>query len=354
MSLEIMVNERNKDHKKYANRGLTGLRNLGNTCYMNSALQCISHCYELNDLLNNKTYITKLNRNMDTVILLEWDRLRQTMWSENCCVIPARFLDKLKRVAKKKNQMLFTGYEQNDITEYLHFIIDCFHNAISREVEMEIVGNINNNQDKMAMKCYQMIERMYSNEYSEIFPIFYGIQVTKINSKESDYCNFIPEPFFNITLSIDSNNITNLRDCFKEYTRVEMLKGDNKIENDETQRKEVAEKNITFWCLPQILILSFKRFHNNNRKIQKLIDFPLTDLNLSEYVEGYDKESYKYDLYGICNHMGNVNGGHYTAHVKNMNGMWYNFNDSSVSPINDVNVLKSNYAYCLFYRKKKL
>ena len=71
-------------------------------------------------------------------------------------------------------------------------------------------------------------------------------------------------------------------------------------------------------------------------------------------MEGYDKQNYNYDLYAVCNHMGNVNGGHYTAHVKNMNGRWYNFNDMSVSPI-DTNVqdkYKIKLRLLSFYRKK--
>ena len=47
-----------------------------------------------------------------------------------------------------------------------------------------------------------------------------------------------------------------------------------------------------------------------------MVDFPLNNLDLSKYVVGYDKNSFKYDLYGICNHSGGSAGGHYTAYVK--------------------------------------
>ena len=71
------------------------------------------------------------------------------------------------------------------------------------------------------------------------------------------------------------------------------------------------------------------------------------------YVVGYDKESYIYDLYGICNHSGGVFGGHYTASIKNANDKWYNFNDATVTHISDESKLVSPQAYCFFYRKKK-
>jgi ubiquitin C-terminal hydrolase len=58
-----------------------------------------------------------------------------------------------------------------------------------------------------------------------------------------------------------------------------------------------------------------------------------------------------YDLYGICNHSGGVQGGHYTSFIKNANGKWYHFNDTNVTEIEE-NKLISPKAYCLFYRKK--
>ena len=101
-----------------------------------------------------------------------------------------------------------------------------------------------------------------------------------------------------------------------------------------------------------ILVITLKRFGNNGRKDQRFIDFPLENLDFSKYIAGYDKESYKYNLYGICNHSGGVAGGHYTAYVKNSNNKWYHFNDTNCNEVS-VGKLKSPLAYCFFYRKQK-
>ena len=100
-------------------------------------------------------------------------------------------------------------------------------------------------------------------------------------------------------------------------------------------------------------MITLKRFLNNGRKEKSLIDFPINDLDLSKYVIGYDRHSYVYDLYGICNHSGGTAGGHYYAYVKNANEKWYEFNDARVEEFTNLDKLKSPYAYCFFYRKQK-
>ena len=89
-------------------------------------------------------------------------------------------------------------------------------------------------------------------------------------------------------------------------------------------------------------------------KNQIFITFPLDNLDLSSYVIGYKSESYQYELYGVCNHSGGVMGGHYTAYVKNANGKWYHFNDTSVTEVGIVESIISPKAYVLFYRKKQI
>ena len=66
--------------EKYKDRGLTGLTNVGNTCYLNSCVQILSHTYELNEFLDEETYKTKLNKKPDSVLIIEWDKLRKRKW----------------------------------------------------------------------------------------------------------------------------------------------------------------------------------------------------------------------------------------------------------------------------------
>jgi ubiquitin C-terminal hydrolase len=102
-----------------------------------------------------------------------------------------------------------------------------------------------------------------------------------------------------------------------------------------------------------VLVIDLKRFNSSNRKNQCLVDFPIENLNLSPYVIGYNKDSYVYDLYGVCNHSGGVHGGHYSSFIKNANGKWYHFNDTIVVEIMESNIITPK-AYCLFYRKKTI
>ena len=342
--------------ENYKDKGLSGLTNLGNTCFLNSTMQVLSHTYELNKFLDVKTYKKKINNKYDSALLLEWDSLREILWKENCVISPFKFVKTVQKIAELKGQDMFTGFNQNDLPEFLIFVIDCFHNALSREVNMVIEGNVMDEKDKIAVKCFERIKQMYENDYSEIWKMFYGTHVSLLeNATTGKKISMVPEPFFIVNLPIPyGNKAPTLIDCFDLYVEYELLDGENCIKVEDSDEKVPAKKNIMFWSFPDILVIDIKRFNAMNRKNQIMVDFPLENLNLSKYIIGYNKDSYIYDLYGVCNHSGSALGGHYTSFVKNANGKWYHFNDTTVSEVTVDNQIKTPKAYCFFYRKRKL
>jgi ubiquitin C-terminal hydrolase len=336
------------------NKGLSGMANLGNTCFMNSCMQILSHTHELNNLLDSQSFINKIKNKYDSALLVEWNNLRRLLWSENCTVSPGKFVKTIQKIAQIKNLDMFTGYSQNDLPEFLLFIIDCFHNSVAREIKMTISGEIENETDNIAVKCFEMIKQTYSKEYSEIWNLFYAIHISEIIELDSEkQMSIKPEPFFMIDLPIPNNiKSPSINDCFDLYVEGEILEGDNGWYNEEIKSKINVKKKISFWSFPNILVIDFKRFNARNQKNQILITFPLDNLDLSKYVVGYKKQSYVYELYGVCNHSGGALGGHYTSYVKNSNGKWYHFNDTNVSEVTIIDSIISPKAYCLFYRKK--
>lgn len=350
----------NIPEENYQKNGYTGLCNLGNTCFLNSCVQVLSHTYELHNVLNKPLIQKQMEvlKNDDMIIFKEWKELIEVMWSGNGKLRPMKFVKSIHDISRKKGIEIFTGFAQNDVTEFLRFVVNCFHTAMSRPVKVNITGTASSKHDELAIQCYRLLDNVFSKEYSDIFELFYGISVTEIRNTQNQVQSLRPEQYFILDLPIPKieKQQINIYDCMDCFTMSESMSGDNAWFNEKTGSKEDVSKKILFWNFPKILIIALKRFEYVGTKcfrIDSQIEAPLTNLDLSKYVDGYSPNKYKYDLYGVCNHIGGPMGGHYTAYVKNNSGKWLNCNDENVSIIENESEIITPMAYCLFYRMRQ-
>uniref|UniRef100_A0A4W4HKV6 Ubiquitin carboxyl-terminal hydrolase n=1 Tax=Electrophorus electricus TaxID=8005 RepID=A0A4W4HKV6_ELEEL len=130
-----------------------------------------------------------------------------------------------------------------------------------------------------------------------------------------------------------------LRECIELFTTMETLGEHDPWYCPTCKKHQQATKKFDLWSLPRILVVHLKRFSYNRcwrDKLDTVVDFPIRDLNMSEFVCDPKASPYVYDLVAVSNHYGGMGGGHYTAYAKNKSdGKWYYFDDSSVSPASE-------------------
>jgi len=326
------------------------LANLGNTCFMNACLQIMAHIPQLGRLRPAFQKHAKQTA-IETHIFEQWMALYDSMHTTPLRIIqPTVFVKTVQYVAHRKNRELFTGWMQNDMTEFLLFMIECIHNSILRPSQMTITGKTVTPKDTLAIQCYTMLQKVYKTEYSEVMALLYGISITTIVDEYThETLSTTPEPFCMIDLPVSG---TTLQSCFEKYTELEYMFGENAWFNEKTGKYQNVYRCIEYWNMPEVLMITLNRYTSQQHKITDLVEFPVDRLDLSEYIEGYDKQSHVYELFGVCNHVGNLMGGHYTAFVKASSGVWFHYNDTVVQKVPMDEMVVTAMAYCLFYRKK--
>lgn len=112
--------------------GLCGLSNLGNTCFMNSALQCMSNVPLLTDYFTSSAYRKDINTvnplGRKGELAYAYADLITEMWNgQNSYAVPRTFKMHISRFAPQ-----FTGYQQQDSQELLAYTLDGLHEDLNR------------------------------------------------------------------------------------------------------------------------------------------------------------------------------------------------------------------------------
>jgi ubiquitin C-terminal hydrolase len=323
------------------NLGLCGFKNFGNTCWLNSSIQCL-----LKTIPMTKNMYKDIKN--DSLLTKEWVRLVNGVYEENCIITPLSFLKGII-VTSNKHGYVFNFNRQNDVQEFLIFFIDTMHEELKRKVNITISGKIINELDKMAYDAMKEWKNYFKNNYSSIIELFYGQLVSHIKAIDEDIHSYTYSPICTFSLPVKVEDDSNIYDCFDLFTKTQILDGENKWKYDKNNKYYDIEKSLMIWKFPKVLIIHLKRFTNNGKKIVNLIDFPIDRLDLKKYCVGYDKKNSLFSLVGVCNHIGTLNSGHYYSYCK-QNSQWYNFDDTNVSKINQDDII-TQHAYCLFYKK---
>ncbi|XP_020781991.1 ubiquitin carboxyl-terminal hydrolase 15 isoform X2 [Boleophthalmus pectinirostris] len=146
-----------------------------------------------------------------------------------------------------------------------------------------------------------------------------------------------------------------LKDCIELFTTKEKLGADDPWYCPNCKQHQQATKKLDLWSLPPVLVVHLKRFSYSRYmrdKLDSLVDFPLKDLDMSEFLINPNAGPCVYDLIAVSNHYGGMGGGHYTAYAMNKDdSKWYNFDDSSVSPASEDQIV-SKAGYVLFYQRQ--
>uniref|UniRef100_A0AAY4DYF2 Ubiquitin carboxyl-terminal hydrolase n=1 Tax=Denticeps clupeoides TaxID=299321 RepID=A0AAY4DYF2_9TELE len=331
---------------------LTGLRNLGNTCYMNSVLQCLCNTPAMADYFNKNYYQEDINRSNilghKGEVAEEFGVIMKALWSGLYkCISPRDF-----KITIGKINDQFACYDQQDSQELLLFLMDGLHEDLNKaDNRKRYKEEPNDHLDDMKAADLAWSKHKLLNE-SIIVALFQGqfkstVQCLTCHRKSRTF-----ETFMYLSLPLASTNKCSLQDCLKLFSKEEKLTDNNKVFCRHCKAHRDSTKKLEIWKIPPILLVHLKRFSYEGRwkqKLQTSVDFPLEGLDLIQYVIGPKQSVKKYNLFAVSNHYGGLDGGHYTAYCKNTpKQRWYKFDDHEVSEISTTSV-KSSAAYIFFY-----
>ena len=324
-----------------------GIKNIGNTCFINSSLQIFIHCPLFISKLINKMKLINENTQVTSNFLSICNLMLNTK-SKYISIYSFKSLLGLKH-------KIFFGHMQNDSQEFIRIFVEDISQELNEAKENSIFRLLSNSDTKSKLIRDEDFHINFSRrEKSIITEIFYA-QIVNIYTCRCNSMIFSFQKILDFPLLFPekiNNNMISLYELLKLYFNVEYIEFESKCER--CRKIEKHKKELKISRPPEILILSLQRVDLiTGKKLEYRVKFS-QKLDLYEFTDhdcGYDHEC-KYELFGVINHRGNLDSGHYFSYIKNENKEWIEYNDSFVRKINYFSDC-SDSVYALFYIKEK-
>ncbi|GMT15316.1 hypothetical protein PFISCL1PPCAC_6613, partial [Pristionchus fissidentatus] len=175
--------------------GFTGLRNIGNTCFMNATLQMLINCVELRTYFidgHHKSDVNSLNPLGFKGRLAEaFCDFMQQMWScTSRAIEPARIKE---LVAEKASQ--FANFAQHDAHEFLSFLLDGLHEDLNRVKSKATTGTVEaNGRPDIEVATEAWHNHLLRND-SIFVDLFHGQLKSRLQCPKCDKVSITFDPF---------------------------------------------------------------------------------------------------------------------------------------------------------------
>lgn len=326
-----------------------GLENMGNTCFMNSALQCLASTPSFAQFLALQTHKDKCRVPKEKFCTFCWAEnfIGNLMHSPKRNPATPKILARNIRAIGRQ----FRLGRQEDAHEFLRCFIDHMTKS-ALETAMVKEGD--------------PAKRDVTTSFNSIFGGYFRNQ---LKCSRCGYCSNTYENFLDLSLDV-GNGIDTVGKALRNFASIERLDESNMWKCKKCNKPVCAAKQMTVHIPPKVLTIQLKRFSFFPRfpkgmnkmsygmltmgggcKLQQPIQFPFT-LDISSVLSDValkENRHIRYDLHGVLVHQGHsASSGHYYSYCKAPDGTWYCMNDESVTRSSPEQVARQQ-AYLLFY-----